>query len=421
LPIAKIISEVAGAMLHSILFNYVFIFIYVIVIVFIRKQYEKYLEFYRETSGYPAKSLRNMIEEIILAGLVAGFITSLVVVFTGITISLETFNYLFLIMAFLLFVNIRYVCFSYAGGILAAFSLVFKRPDVNITSVLMLVAILHLIEGILILINAGKDNVPIIIKSKDGITGAFITQRFWPIPVVLLTILQEGQGLGFVQNIEAAWWPLFSEGLIKQAMPALGFASLLAIINYSEVAITRPPERVSRSNAAYILAFSFVMLLIAIASEKIFAFKILGVIFAVAAHEMIILHSNRREQQGKPLFEPVERGLRILDVLPYSNAEKIGLKRGDIILQINGKDIQTEDGVREVLKSYPNFVWINAKMWDGREKTYEYRFFPSGINNLGIVSVPREREVTYNINYFQNLSIIRNLVARFKGFNRSAG
>jgi len=418
LPIARILSEVAGAMLNSILFNYVFLIIYIVVVVFIKKQYEKYIEFYRETSSYPSKTLRQMIEEVIFSGLIAGFIVSLIVVFTGITINYETFYYLFIIMGALLFINLRYVCFSYAGGILATVSMIFKKPDVNITSILMLIAILHLVEGILILINAGKENIPIIIKHNGGITGAFMTQHFWPVPLILLTFLDEGQGLGFPQAITAAWWPLFSAGILKQALPAVGLASLLAIISYSEVAITRHPKKVSHTNAFLILAFSITMLVIALISERTFAFKIIGVIYAVLVHEAIILYGKRVERRGRPLYEPVNRGLRVLEVLPNSNAARIGIQRGDIILNINGNDIQTNEGIKEALKDYPNYIWINVKGWDGMAKTYEYKFFPVGINDLGIVSVPRETEVTYNISYFENLGIIRNLVSRFKGFSR---
>lgn len=414
----KIISDVASAMLNSLLSNYIFLIIYVVVIIFIKKQFERCMQFYRETSSYPPKTLRQMIEEVILSGLIAGFIASLAFVFTGITVNFETFYYMIIIMVFLILINLRYVCFSYAGGILAFISLVFGKPEVNISSILVLIAVLHLIESVLVLINAGKDNIPIIIKQGDGITGAFMTQHFWPVPIVLLTFIENGQGLNFTGEVTAAWWPLFSSKAFNPAVQVLGLGSLIGILNYSEIAITRHPKEISMKNGKRIFLFSMVLLTIAVLSKNIFYLKIFGIFFAVFAHEGITFYTNHRENKGESLFKPVERGLRILEVLPGSHAEKIGIQRGDIILSINGNDIQTEEGVTEALRNFPSFIWIHAKNSNNKEKNYEYKCYPRGINHLGIVSVPREKEVTYNVNTYQNIGIIQNLVARFRGFNK---
>jgi hypothetical protein len=36
-----------------------------------------------------------------------------------------------------------------------------------------------------------------------------------------------------------------------------------------------------------------------------------------------------------------------------------------------------------------------------------------------VLTVPREREVTYNIDSYENLVILRDLVRRFRGISRS--
>ena len=52
--------------------------------------------------------------------------------------------------------------------------------------------------------------------------------------------------------------------------------------------------------------------------------------------------------------------------------------------------------------------------WDGKEKTVEYKCFPGGYNTLGIITVPREKEVTYNIGYIERMGILQNIVNKFR-------
>lgn len=72
----------------------------------------------------------------------------------------------------------------------------------------------------------------------------------------------------------------------------------------------------------------------------------------------------------------------------------------------------------EVLKQSPTLIWIDVQDADGREKTYQYRCYPGGVNRLGIITVPREKEITYNIDRFQSFTIVKNLVTRFRSINK---
>lgn len=81
--------------------------------------------------------------------------------------------------------------------------------------------------------------------------------------------------------------------------------------------------------------------------------------------------------------------------------------------------MQTEEGIAEALRNFPTFIWIDAADIKGKEKKYEYKCYPEGINDLGIMIIPRENEVTYNIDYYENYSVLKNLVKRFRGNSRS--
>lgn len=416
MPFLEIASMIARELLRAIFFNYLFLPIFVAIVLLIKIQYDRYLEFQRNIYGKTRKTVREMLEESIFSGLITGFLGSFIIVAIGVPMSAEGFQYLFLIIAILVFVNIRYLCFSYAGGILALINLVFGFPRVDVPSLLALVAVMHLVESILIFFNAGKDSIPIFIRHKDGIAGAFLTRQYWPIPIVLLTFVNAGGGSGIVMP---DWWPLLKPDAFFTGSLMLGLNCAVAVLGYSDISITRQPEKRSRETSLMLFCYSALLLLMAFLSTRMPVFKIVGALFAIAAHEGIIVCGYYHEKHGEPMFKPVKRGLKVLDTFPESHAEKMGIQRGDIILNINGKDIQTEEGLNEALKSFPTYLWIRVVNAEGKEKTFEYKCYPGGLNQLGILSVPREREVTYNIDYFESLGIIKNLVSRFRGANKS--
>ena len=415
-PFLKMLGAIAGEMLNAFFVDYFFIFLYILIILFFRSQYQKYSELQGDIYGKPARSMREITEQIILTGLLAGFTASIFAVAAGITIEADTVRYLFYIMCMMLLFDLRFVCISYAAGILAAISLIFGYPDVNIPSLLGMVAILQFVESALVYLSRKNDCIPVYIRHNDEITGAFLIRRLWMIPIVFFTyMLQEG-GASIATG---GWRPLlFNLSALRDGAYSLGLDCLVAVLCYSDIAITEHPDRKCVRSAFMLFCYSSVLMLFAVISINNAWAAYAGVVFCTAAHEGIHLYSKYAEKRGKPLYSAVRRGLRILDILPGSHAGLMGLKRGDIILSINNNDIQTDDGVREALREFPVYTWIKVLGWDGRERMVEYRCYPGGYNSLGIITVPREKEVTYNTGYFEHISILKDIVNRFRGMDR---
>ena len=416
MSVLQMAGAIAREMLNAFFVNYFFIFLYIAVILFIRAQYQKYSDLQGDIYGKPSKSLREITEQIILTGLIAGFVASLFAVAAGITIEADAVRYLFYIMCLLLLFDMRFLCISYAAGILAAISLIFGYPKINIPSLLCLVAILQMVEGILIYASRKSDCVPVFIRHKDEIAGAFLIRKFWMIPIVFFTYLLQSGGISL--DFSAGWPLIFESPAWKSGGYALGLDCLVAVLCYSDIAVTKHPEKKFTQNAILLFCYSIILLILAVLSINISWVSYAGIIFCVLAHEGIHFYSKHSENRGKPLYSAVRRGLRVMDVLPESHAQIMGLMRGDIILSINNNDIQTDEGVAEALREFPNFTWIYVKGWDEKERTIEYRCFPGGYNTLGIISVPREKEVTYNTGYFEHMSILKNIVNRFRGMDR---
>ncbi|HEX2947769.1 MAG TPA: PDZ domain-containing protein [Clostridia bacterium] len=409
-------GAIAAEMLNAFFVNYFFIFLYILVILFIRAQYRKYSELQSAIYGKPAKSLKEITEQIILTGLIAGFVSSFFTVVAGITIEADTVRYLFYVMCVMLLFDLRFVCISYAAGILGAFSLITGILKVNIPSLLCLVGILQLVEGVLIWLNRKGECVPVFIRVNDEIAGAFLIRRFWMIPVVFFTYLMQP---GLISLDFASGWHLIFKGPpLTELAYVLGLDCLVAVLCQNDIAVTRHPEKKSIQSAFLMICYSAGLLALSWLSLKTVWVGYVGVAYCILAHEAISLYSNLSEKRGVPLYSAVRRGLRIMEVLPGGHAELMGLKRGDIILGINGHDIQTEEGVNEALREFPTYTWINVSGWDGKERTVEYNCYPGGYNSLGIVCVPREREVTYNTAYIERVSILQNIVNRFRGMDK---
>ncbi|HHY22950.1 MAG TPA: PDZ domain-containing protein [Clostridiaceae bacterium] len=420
MPVLTILSYVARELLSSLILNYKLVPVYIIIILLIKTQYERHRELNTDHNTNFLKSLWEIFEETIFFGIVVGFIAGFIMVSIGITLDSKVFEYLLMIMAFLMLFNIRFICLSYAAGLLALISIVFHLPGINVTHLLALIAIVHLFEGILVLAGAGKDCMPVYIKYDTGIAGAFLTKRFWPVPIIFLTFITQQYGNIIKESIEVNWWTLFNPEIAGTGtIAALGLDCAISVLCYTDIAITKQPDKKSREMGIQFLLYSVILFLIAVFSRYIYFFKIIGAVFAIVTHEFIVLYSRYRERHGTPMFVPVRRGIRVLDIPIESHAFKMGMKRGDIILSINGKDVQTEDGIAEALRDFPTFIWIDAVDVYGKKKEYEYKCYPKGINNLGVMIIPRESEVTYNIDYYENYSVIKNLVRRFRGNSRS--
>lgn len=395
------VTVVAKELLRAFLLDVTFLPFYIIALLFIRKEYKKYREHLAGACDLTLNDTGSRMEETILFGLIGGFAVSLFSVSLEINVHLGVIKYLFLTMVALALVSPRRLCFPYAVGIFCLIGRVFSLPEMSARNLLMLAAVVHMIESILIFFFGAKGAVPVYIKHREGIAGAFMMRKLWPMPLVLLVLIPGGDGM----QLEAA-------SLVAGLDCVLGFSG------YSDVAVTMQPVKKCRRTAIWYFAYSTLLLLFSVLSEQYSIFTLIGALFAVAGHEGITQYASFREKNGHPIFIPVKRGLRVLEVVPGSHAEKMGMKRGEVILRVNNRGIQTVEGLNEALKQSPSLVWIDVLDMEEREKTYQYRCFPEGMDRLGIISVPREREITYNIDSFHSFTVITNLVVRFRSMNR---
>ncbi|HZJ58496.1 MAG TPA: PDZ domain-containing protein [Clostridia bacterium] len=335
-----------------------FFYIGIVLVVYLRIQRNAQLE--EAWLGILRNSINTQLYYVLLYGLIGGLLTSFIILIFEIRIEFEAMLIIWPISLFLMLFNPRYLCPSYSIGIVSLMSLIFGWPAMEVSPMIMLVGILHLAEGLLILIDGARDSIPVYIE-HDRFTpaGAHIMNRMWPIP--LATITAPGQ----------------------LVFPAV------AVLVYEDWAITQTTHRRVRESGFWAGIYGLTLLILAMASIRIKGLTYLAVLATLAMHEIITRWNRQDRLKGEPIFKAPWRGIRVLDVLPESPGKAMGLMQSDIILYMNGRQVNSETMLEEILRDSPNFIWVTILRGDGETLELEYRDYERGIKDLGLIFVPR--------------------------------
>lgn len=316
-----------------------YVMIVAVVFALVYRQYAKIRDY--ERRAFNLDRLNPFMETItaLVYGIGGGLVATAFFVALGISISDAGIAYLWLVALGLMLVNPRFLCFAYAGGILSLFSLLTGYPQMNIATLMALVAILHLVEALLIFVSGYQHASPMYFKHKSGrIVGGFSLQKFWPMPTIALVgAAVLGSGAEWQTIAMPDWWPIFQSGvemppgsvLVHMLLP------MVVALGYSDFVQTELPKTKARRGAGALLLYSIVLLGLAVLANEIPALTVLAAVFAPVGHELVIYWGRRREQVREPVFH-TEQGVMVLDVYPDSPAEQMGLTAGDVIKSVNG-------------------------------------------------------------------------------------
>lgn len=382
-----------------------------LIVAFIYFQYKRNVEIERHMVGKEQTSLKDQVLDSVIYGFLIGILGSIVIVFLGITIDNIGIEYVFPLAILLMLINPRYICFSYAGGIVSLISLITGYPNVNVSGLMAIVGILHLMEGILIYLDGAANSVPVFVRLKNGnVAGGYTMQKFWPIPFIALSTTTAILGGASSINMPD-WWPLLGpssnlKDIVFIMMP------VVAALGYGDIALTEMPKKRAHRSSIRLLGFSLILIGLSLLSIKIYIFKWIAAIFGPLAHELIIIIGQREEKTKKPLFEYQDIGLMVLSVVKNSPAEQIGIKPGDVVLKINDIQINSEDDIKRLLSTNPTILFITVREADGSFVRYEYRNC-KGINWLGLLIVPQYPDNLYSISDMENGGLIKSLLRKF--------
>lgn len=340
----------------------------------------------------------------IVIGIFAGAFASIIMSYLGIVFDENSsVDLIFLLSIVFMFFNPRFICFAYSGAALAFTSIalglisnLFNIPNldflkIDVVSLMTLIAVLHFIEGILIIIDGRTGAIPVFTSRDEKIIGGFAFQRYWALPIAIFFMLNNATSISTTWQVPLPnWWPLVKNTIpaeiLKNAIVAL--IPFYGMIGYNSITFTKDKKSKTLMSGSLMIVYSIVLFGLAQAAVLNLAFKFLVVVFAPAAHEGIIALQRYMELKGKPKFISGEDGIMVLAVAPNSPANEMGIKSGDILVEVNNKRIENEEKIAEAIRECSNFIWFKVKKVTGKFEQVSYNKL-SNNKRLGIVFVPR--------------------------------
>ncbi len=333
--------------------------IFWIVLFLVYMQYRRLASTEEKLFGRVISGVGKQILVSVALGAVGGFAASAILIFLGLSLEQIGLYFIWPVALLLLLLNPRYLCFSYAGGIVAFLVLIGRYillplyPAleqnfvfesllmIHIPALLVLIGLLHLVEALLIYIGGHWGSSPIYLKRPGGeVVGAFTLQRFWPIPLValLVTVVAQTEIVGVSMP---DWWPILESNLKPGESQSLQYMviPIAAGLGYADMALSSTPRERTAFSAKWLAVYSIVLLIIAVGSEFLGWLVLPGVLFAPIGHELLILYGKKKEEARSPRYQMPERGVPIMKVLPDSPAASAGLLDEDIVLKVNGKPV----------------------------------------------------------------------------------
>ncbi|QJC54518.1 PDZ domain-containing protein [Paenibacillus albicereus] len=335
-------------------------------------------------------------------GLLAGAAVSVAAAFIGTTLTPDAVLWLWGTAAVLALIRVRYLCFAYSAGVLGVLQAVCgllsleesggtagrlgaSLAALDMPGLLLLVALLHAAEALLVRKDGGSLASPLYLEGKRGkLIGGYSLQGLWPVPLLLLVPVSGG-----AEGAAAAlpWTPLlggeaWSAGWTVLALPA--------IIGFSDLALSELPKHVARLASRRLLLYSLVLVVLALAAAFARPLVVVASLAALGLHEALTQLAERVQRQRPPRFVNDARGLCILGVLPGTPAEEMGLEAGEVLHKVNGLRVRTKEDLHAALHENSAFCRLEVLNLDGQLKFAQRARFAGEHHQLGVVLAPDE-------------------------------
>jgi hypothetical protein len=373
---------------------------YYIAVLLVVLQYRRQIALERKLFHIRLHSLWSEAWRVILWGAGAGLAASVVMAGIGSTVQPEALVLLWSIMLVLALFRFRWLCISYAAGIIGVVQsfltyipglkenlgwdwLIRAVEPISMPSLLALVAILHLVEAILVRMHASRSATPLFFEGKRGkLIGGYHMQSFWPVPLFMLVPLTSGGGA------DALPWVTLVGGDLWQ----LGWAFLPfpIVMGFAGKTITDLPTHKMRRNSNLLIVYSLVVLLLAVCAYIWPIVTIGASLLTVVLHELLVWLDRWSETQKEPRFVHTERGLTILAVLPGSPADELGLQAGEVITKVHGIPIRTKEKLHEALRTNSAFCKMEVLNLQGQSKFVKRAIYEGDHHQLGVILAPDE-------------------------------
>ncbi|MGI2327453.1 PDZ domain-containing protein [Planococcus sp. YIM B11945] len=195
------------------------------------------------------------------------------------------------------------------------------------------------VEGWLIQKRGEVSASPDLQKSARGMTAAFYTaKRLWLLPVLLVVP-------GSLLESYAPYWPQLPIG--ESSFSLMLFP---VVFGFQSRARKTLPVYLFPVIGKWVLWLGGAIAVLALGSLLWAPMALAALGIGAAGRLFITIYFVMKERQGNNAVAPQAIGVMIVDVLPDSPADKMGLVRGEVIRKVNGLTVSNETELYEAIQ-----------------------------------------------------------------------
>ena len=333
----------------------------------------------------------------LLGGIVIGIIVSVISIFLGAHLTLASVICIWAATLILALFRIRYLCFAYAAGLLGVVQFGLNlasgwQPEgwlgsvtealraLDMPALLVLAALLHLGEAMLVRLQGVSMASPLLFEGKRGkLVGGYQLQHFWPIPMLILVPVT-GSGA------ELAWSPLLNAGggYMLMALPIL--------LGFGEVTQSMLPGQKVQISAKRLLLYGTGLLVLSLLAAWWSPFMLVAALAAFIGHEFLVWYSGFEEQHRSPVYVHPVHGLKVLGIIPDSPAAELGIEAGETLYKVNGVRVDSPEELHRALRMNPAFCKLEVRNHQGESKFMQRAIYEGEHHQLGVLMAPVSHE-----------------------------
>ncbi|WP_055069366.1 hypothetical protein [Clostridium massiliamazoniense] len=345
--------------------------------------YKKNLNIEREQEYIVGEKVNSALEltfSQLTVGIIGGIVASMLLFILGVTFddnsAIET---LFILSFILMFYKPRMICFSYSGAILGLGALIishlskgiidYKIISINTVSLILFVAIMHLIEGIMVILDGYRGAVPTFKVNKGRIIGGFKLSRNWLVPTVLIMFSANKplQDEIVVSNLATKLGMLDVKTLGTMIFFAM---SLYAMVGFKAKTFTLSKENKAKESGGIIIFYAIILMVLAQLSRVNIYFEGSSLLLMPIIHEAMLSYQRYRENNREYTYIS-DDGISVLDFLPNSPLRSIGIESGDKITSVNGFKVREERDIIRIKNEYYSIITVELLKKNGSVELHE--------------------------------------------------
>ncbi|WDV45237.1 hypothetical protein PV797_17170 [Clostridiaceae bacterium M8S5] len=350
--------------------------IYIIMIILVFYQYIRLEKKEKELLGIVRVTYLKHFLLSQFNGLAVGILISIVLRIIPIKIDISCFKYALILSILMFLVNPRYACIAYSGAGACIIGMVLNKDIQALRSIIVIVGLLHLAEGMLIKLDGHKSYLPLYLEKNHELIGGYKLSRFWCVPFY---ITLRGYNMLF---------------------------PVASVLGYTDLAISDSVSNTTKESAKMLISYSLVIFTLVAVSYVYDLILIIAIIASPILHELIIIKRRSACKSKKPSITVCNNAVRVLDVIPNTIADELGLAIGDEVITINKTIVKSKDDVKKAVTKDNE---LEIVYYSNNEKRVIKKIHRN-INNktLGVLILTEDAKMTLDIK--PNYSIFYRII-----------